>query len=63
MALARVLMLRGEITKNIFTLYQVQRKKLKGRRKKLADEKPKDQQQSFKAFFHDQKEVEEVEEK
>lgn len=44
MALAKILMLKGEITKNIFTLYQVQKKKLKDRRKKLADVKPKDHQ-------------------
>lgn len=48
MALAKILMLHGEITKNIFTLYQVQRKKLKTRRQQLADEKPKDQQNKFK---------------
>lgn len=41
-ALAKILILKGEITKNIFTLYQVQKKKLKDRRKKLSNEKEKD---------------------
>ena len=41
-ALAKILILNGEITKNIFTLYQVQKKKLKERRKKLSNEKEKD---------------------
>lgn len=51
MALAKILILKGEITKNIFTLYQVQKKKLKNRRKSLSDVKPKDHQKMFKKFF------------
>lgn len=63
MALAKILILKGEITKNIFTLYQVQKKKLKNRRKSLSDVKPKDHQKMFKKFFQEQKEIEEEEEK
>lgn len=62
-ALAKILILNGEITKNIFTLYQVQKKKLKDRRKKLANEKEKDQKSKFRQYFADQKEDEGEEEK
>lgn len=41
----------------------MQKKKLKDRRKKLADVKPKDHQKQMKAYFRDQKEVEHEEEK
>jgi len=42
MALAKHLIVKGEITKNIFTLYQVQRRKLKKRREQV---KPSNQNQ------------------
>ena len=62
-ALAKLLILNGEITKNIFTLYQVQKKKLKDRRKKLSSEKEKDQKAKFRQFFADQKNDDPEEEK
>lgn len=46
--LAKILILKGEITKNIFTLYQVQKKKLKDRRNKLTNEKDKEKKAKFR---------------
>lgn len=65
--LIQIVMVQGEITKNVFTLYQVQRKKLTARRQKLKAEK-KDEQADLqqnalkkKQFFEDEEEKKRVE--
>jgi hypothetical protein len=45
--MSKFMMINGEITKNIFTLYQVQKKKLKARREAIQ----KDQQENWKSYF------------
>ena len=56
--ISQFMMQNGEITKNIFTLYQVQKKKLKLRR-----EKAEKAQENWKSFFFDQEDAEEIEER
>ena len=38
--MSKFMMINGEITKNIFTLYQVQKKKLKARREAIQKDQP-----------------------
>lgn len=46
--LSKFMMINGEITKNIFTLYQVQKKKLKARRENVEKS-----QETWKSYFMD----------
>lgn len=48
--MSRLMMITGEIIKNIFTLYQVQKKKLRLRREKL---KSDPQNNMYKSFFEE----------
>ena len=44
--MSQLIMISGEVTKNIFTLYQVQRRKLRGRRSNA-----KQETEEWKVYF------------